>query len=1003
LEQNGPADDNLEVGPHNAPAPKEIGDFTILREIGRGGMGVVYEAVQQSLGRHVALKVLSSAGLLCPRHLERFRFEARAAARLHHSHIVPVYGVGEDDGLHYYAMQFIRGQSLDMVIAELRSLRGDAMDERSTHSTGNSFSKQVAEGLRTGQFGANDKPMNPGEGDSPIFSRRPSEADDARGKIGTVPETEKPTRGPKPQAALDTQNQANALERGDLSSSHGREFYRSVAQIGLEIAGALAYAHSEGVLHRDIKPSNVLLDAKGTVWITDFGLAKADDTDELTQKGDFVGTLRYMAPERLQGRSDCRSDIYGLGATLYELMTLRSYFEGQSGGQLVAKILNQDPMRPSRVDRHIPRDLETVILKAVSKEPDSRYQTAEQMAEDLRRFLSDRAVTARRSTQAEQFVRWCRRNPTVASLSAAIVIMLVCGVVVLSVGNVRIRGESAAKELARLDAERARRNERSARQDAEARAEEIRQGHERLKSAIALVDRANLKRQQQYWDDATIEYSEAIEAFPQFAAAWEERGDTYFRLGLIELAAYDINQCTRLQPPQVGWKWFRQALLRAYVNDLDGYSRACRDMHTAYKRARIIQNPESAVELVRASVLMPHPDVNHKQLIQLLETALDRGSRAQLYLYALGAAHFRAGDFEGAVEASRESLAVNSEWDARPLNFPILAMAHYRLGNAHEAATALNQANAAFEQWISRILQTTGNWNITKGATENLPIDPLDWLEFLIYFREAQSVLGVDFADEPRLVLRRARALAALQRSAEAVKEYERAVTLAPNDRFVQLEAARNLAHYYIHQGRYDLAAGQYAYAVEQSRSDADLWWALAAANLAAGRDADYRSACESMLKQFADTSDTAVAMSVLAVGLCHPELVEDWRQLLPLAQIAGRHSPGYLAAVKFRAGDYAGALQTFRDLERLHDFRPIELLFLAMTHRCLGQHNEAERRQKQAEDWIREADTHLAAGANLDGRPKWGGWTERPLTLEIRHQALQNWPTPRFRPTSPQ
>jgi tetratricopeptide (TPR) repeat protein len=610
------------------------------------------------------------------------------------------------------------------------------------------------------------------------------------------------------------------------------------------------------------------------------------------------------------------------------------------------------------------------------------------MAEDLRRFLSDRPVKARRSSQAEQFLRWCRRNPTVASLAAALLIMLACGVVVLSVSNVRIRRESAAKELARRDADEARRNERSARQDAEAHAEEIRQGHERLKAAIALVDQASLHRQSQYWDDADYAYSAAIESFPQLAAAWEERGDMYLRLGLIELAANNINQYARLQPPQVGWKWFRQALLRAYVNDLDGYYRVCSDMHSAYDSAQIPKIPESAVELVRAFMLMPEHEVNHEQLIQLLETAMARTTRDHLFLHALGTAHYRSGDFQRAVKACRDSLTANSEWEAHPLNFLILAMALHRLGDAQAATTAMSQANSAFEQWISAILQRTGNWAITKGASEQLPIDPLDWLAFLIYFREAQGVLGIDIADEPRLILRRARALAALQRSADAVKEYERALALAPNDGPLQLEATRNLAYYYVSRGRYDIAAVHYARAVRYSPADSELWRALAIANLAAGRDAEFRRVCESMLRQFGNTTDTSAAQCLVDVGVCDPNLTRDWRQLIPLAQIVDH---GWLAAVQFRAGDCAAALQTFRDLERLYDLRPIDLLFLAMTLRCLGQHKEAESRLKQAEDWIREADMHLAAGSKDEGRPKWGAWTERPLTLEIRRQALQS------------
>ena len=223
------------------------------------------------------------------------------------------------------------------------------------------------------------------------------------------------------------------MSQTEFTSSHGgREFYRSVARVALQVAEALAYAHSEGILHRDIKPSNLLVDARGNVWITDFGLAKSEGTDGLTQTGDFVGTLRYMAPERLEGWSDRRSDLYSLGATLYELLTLRPFLESDSRGQLLDKILHENPSSPSKFDRLIPRDLETIVLKAIAKEPTARYRTADELAEDLRRFLADRPVLARRSTPSEQFARWCRRNPVVAGLLATVFTLLVGGIAVSS-------------------------------------------------------------------------------------------------------------------------------------------------------------------------------------------------------------------------------------------------------------------------------------------------------------------------------------------------------------------------------------------------------------------------------------------------------------------------------------------------------------------------------------------------------------------------------------------
>src|SRR5262249_37872363 len=154
-------------------------------------------------------------------------------------------------------------------------------------------------------------------------------------------------------------------------------------------------------------PANLLLDTRGTVWVSDFGLAREEGAEELTAQGDFVGTLRYMAPERFQGRSDPRSDIYGLGLTLYEMVTLRPAFAAADRGRLVERGKREDPPRPRQLDTHIPRDLETIILKAIAKDPANRYPTAEALAEDLRRFLEGRTIRARRSSPPEQLWRWC--------------------------------------------------------------------------------------------------------------------------------------------------------------------------------------------------------------------------------------------------------------------------------------------------------------------------------------------------------------------------------------------------------------------------------------------------------------------------------------------------------------------------------------------------------------------------------------------------------------------
>ena len=242
---------------------------------------------------------------------------------------------------------------------------------------------------------------------------------------------------------------------GLLGVRSNREFYDHAVRIALQVAEALAYAHAEGILHRDIKPSNLLLDAKGNVWITDFGLAKTEGTEGLTETGDFVGTLRYMAPERLEGVLDRRSDIYSLGVTLYELLTHETFFAKSTHVQLVDQILHESPTPPSRFQKSIPRDLETIVLTAIAKEPAVRYRTADDLAEDLRRFLADKPIRARRPAASEQLIRWCRRNPLVATLAGAVATLLVAAVVILMYSNSRIRSEAFAEDRALTSARNA--------------------------------------------------------------------------------------------------------------------------------------------------------------------------------------------------------------------------------------------------------------------------------------------------------------------------------------------------------------------------------------------------------------------------------------------------------------------------------------------------------------------------------------------------------------------
>jgi serine/threonine protein kinase/WD40 repeat protein len=442
-------------------APERLGDYRILREIGRGGMGVVYEAVQESLGRHVALKVLLQNRRLRPTELLRFQREAKAAAQLHHNNIVPVFGVGEHEGTNFYAMQYIQGQGLDSVLSEIIRVRKDpehvtVVDQR--NADGLTFG--VATGLLTDRFSARLSPAST----DPLASPSPGLQSPDR---ATIVRTERLTGRLSSSSVI--------TERSET------RYFRGIARLGVQAASALAYAHSRGVLHRDIKPSNLLLDLDGRIWVTDFGLAKAQGADELTSPGDIIGTLRYMAPERFQGKDDPRGDVYSLGVTLYELLTLKPAFTALHRPQLIHTILHEDPIPPRKIDPQIPRDLETIVLKAIERDLNKRFADAAEMASELERFVERRPIRSRPVSPPERLWRWCVRNPVIAFLSV-VALALVCALAVgstVAAFNFRVQrnavvaaqGKTQANLTRALTAERDRRAELGRSLLAQARAE----------------------------------------------------------------------------------------------------------------------------------------------------------------------------------------------------------------------------------------------------------------------------------------------------------------------------------------------------------------------------------------------------------------------------------------------------------------------------------------------------------------------------------------------------
>ena len=334
-----PADQSSSLFGVDSRLSRTLGDFRILREIGRGGMGIVYEAIQISLNRRVAFKILPHGSTYDVKQIRRFQVEAQAAGRLSNSHIVPVYVVGVENGVYFYAMQLISGRTVAELIASARRFRDSRPPE-----------------------GSADDRLTP----------------------------------------------------------------RMVAELGRQAAEAIAFAHRENVIHRDIKPANLLVERSGWLWVADFGLARLEDHGDYTTGGILWGTPRYMSPEQARGDTaavDPRTDIYSLGVTLYEMLTLRPAFDGEDHFGTLQRVVLDEPKRLRRYDPEIPVDLETIVLKAMAKQPAERYASAELLASDLQRFLDYQPIQARPRDVARSIACWVgNRRSTVAICMAMVMI-----------------------------------------------------------------------------------------------------------------------------------------------------------------------------------------------------------------------------------------------------------------------------------------------------------------------------------------------------------------------------------------------------------------------------------------------------------------------------------------------------------------------------------------------------------------------------------------------------
>jgi serine/threonine protein kinase len=642
-------------------ATGRLGDFELVRQVGRGGMGIVYEAKQISLARRVALKVLPFAATLDPRQLQRFWTEAQAAALLHHPHVVPVYSVGCERGVHYYAMQFIDGQSLAELIAARRAQPSES------------------------------KPANLPEADT-----------------GAIPEAAicnlQSTICNPTLVALTTER-----------SSRGSGQCRAIAQLGVQAAEALEHAHQLGVIHRDIKPANLLIEresgasgAGARLWITDFGLARLRAHVGPTLTGDMVGTLRYMSPEQALARRelvDHRTDIYSLGATLYEALTLQPAYPGENREELLRRIALDDPRPPRRLNPAIPFDLETIVLRAMAREPERRYGTAQELADDLRRFLEHRPVQAVRPGLRERLLKWAWRHQPALAAVAVVAGLAALGLVALTVllwheqKQTHAAWQLAVEKQKEVDAQRdhAEANFRKALAGLNRILWELETPQwnhtEGLRAARQELTRQALENLQEFINDKGVE----PQVRSQASRAYESMVNVYLVQGRIQEAVqahsravalleglqaeYPENPEYSLTLGRVQWlmgNW--NISLKRPAQARDEYVKAL----AAYRRA-LAYDSDGTVYQCLAFALCDCQAVklrNPAEALSLILQALARSPGQRDYWHTLSLAHYRADEWRAARATSEKAMSLSDGGTA--CDWLLLALICRREGQAGE-------------------------------------------------------------------------------------------------------------------------------------------------------------------------------------------------------------------------------------------------------------------------------------------------------------------------------
>jgi serine/threonine protein kinase/tetratricopeptide (TPR) repeat protein len=850
-----------DASPLGESLPEALGDFRILREVGRGGMGIVYEAEQRSLGRRVALKVLPLAGTLDARQLQRFQNEARAAACLHHNNIVPVYFVGSERGVPFYAMQYIDGRTLAEVIRQLRQPAAAA-------------------------------PASAAEERTAAFT--------PAGGVAS------------PAAATEAVGRQATLATG--SAALGREHCRTVARLGVQAAEALDHAHQAGVVHRDIKPANLMLDGRDNLWVTDFGLAHVQTEASLTMTGDLVGTLRYMSPEQALAKRvaiDHRTDVYSLGVTLYELLTLQPAFGGKDRQELLRQIAFDEPKSPRRLNKAIPAELETIVLKAMAKNPTERYATAQELADDLRRYLDDKPIRARRPTLGQRLGRWSRRHQALVRSAAVVLLLAVVG---LAASTVLIGRALKAKEAA-LEGE-AQQRQLAEEKAAEADAVVNYLVNDLLGSAAPDIKLGRPVTVEQVLANAEKSIDSAFADRPRVEAAVQLRlGDTYLSLG-----KYPEAQRHLLRARELSSRWHGPTAPET-LRAMNGVANV---LYSQGQREEARKLHEEVLGRMRKVLGEDHPDTlaSMNNLANVLNHLGKREEARRLHEEVLGRRRKVLGEDHPHTLVSMNNLAetlrYQGQWEeARKLHEEVLGRKRKVLGEDHPH-TLMSMRN------LATVLQAQGQWEEARRLYEEV-------------LGRQRKVLGEDHPRTLDTMHNLATVLQDQGKWEEARKLNEEVLgrqrKVLGDDHPDTLGSMNNLASVLRDQGKWEEARKLHEEALGRQRK-------------VLGED-------------YPDTLDSMNNLAWLLATCAEPRH-RDPTRAVELASKATTLAPqegafwNTLGLARYRAGDWKGALQALqKSMELSKGGQSGDWFFLAMASWQLGEKEQARKLFEKAVAWM--------------------------------------------------